>query len=603
MIKKMMIGVMAAVLVLGLLPIEKSLAAEGDVPLLGGNSMLWERPNFTPNPNYMNLTDNNTSTLMDLLYKQSASYVFEKEYDIFSYNAKFNSTTASGYAYISFYSDKEMTQVIATYNGGGSNVYREINLKNVRAVKVYSTTSSGGYYINTLEVWGQPTTPIIYDEITGITEKTTYNSVELSFDSLYGNKAYAGAKIYRDDVLIKQLERTETTYLDQTVSPSTSYDYKITALYSDGTETTGISKNITTPAPPEPEEVKEVNVKTSYNRVDLSWNLPAQEEFKHVNIYRVETTEEPGILENLFMGTIVSAAAEEDKIFETNGTYFNDLTVKPEKTYEYTLTTQDTFGQESEGVTVEATTTAEPAPKMEGETYEIDQNGDYLFTWDKPTEGTVKIIVGGKEYATTEAINGQFIIPKDDMKITVLGDPDVSLQPISKYGTTGETKSISEENSILKLPFSVNDLVGSSFGLLTIVSSFLLLGLSFILFPKLRGLIVNVFRNIRKGKETNEKERVSRRFRNGESEPREKHEGRDHLEKTDKLKRERQERERGEKETLAETKIKDPIAPKESAREARRAEKAPRTARATKEPRTPRERNKRTREPRRKRRA
>jgi hypothetical protein len=54
-------------------------------------------------------------------------------------------------------------------------------------------------------------------------------------------------------------------------------------------------------------------------------------------------------------------------------------------------------------------------------------------------------------------------------------------------GTTPVSNAI--DFSGISLPFSVNDLLGSSMGLLGIVGSFVLLGLAIVYVPKLIGVI------------------------------------------------------------------------------------------------------------------
>src|SRR5690606_30948654 len=98
------------------------------------------------------------------------------------------------------------------------------------------------------------------------------------------------------------------------------------------------------------------------------------------------------------------------KIFETNGTYFNDLTVEPKTTYDYRLTTTDGY-TETSGVDITTTTPAAPVPEMGGVVVEPQPNGDYLYKWETPAAGQVKIIVGGEEYTTVPAEDKQLLIP------------------------------------------------------------------------------------------------------------------------------------------------------------------------------------------------
>lgn len=236
--------------------------------------------------------------------------------------------------------------------------------------------------------------------------------------------------------------------------------------------------------PKEKEPLKDVlnlETKVSSNRVDLSWELPNFDEFKHVNIYRDEVNE---------IKTLEPAPASykaSTKIFETNGTYFNDLTVKPKTTYEYTLTTTD-GKEESEGVTVQATTPKAPLDEVGGVESEKQENGDYLFKWTSPTKGDVQIYVGGKKYKKVPANDGKILIPKGDLKFNAFGDPDVTLQAIDEDGEEG---AIISPGGSLDVPFTPSDIIKSGNGLFALIAPFVLLGLSFLLVPRIIKLIRN----------------------------------------------------------------------------------------------------------------
>lgn len=246
------------------------------------------------------------------------------------------------------------------------------------------------------------------------------------------------------------------------------------------------------------EEVQEVNIQTKYNRVDLSWQLPQTEDFHHVAIYRktikeLKEIQSASLLDKMFGANKVYASevTEYDPLFETNGTYFNDLTVKPRSEYSYKLTTVTTDGKESPGIIVTAETPDEPNPQIVGGGYTETAEGDYLFKWTSPTEGQVKIIVGGKEYKTVNASDKQILIPKEDM-VYAFDKPDVSLIPISPYGKEGNEFS-SHPIKQIKIPFGANDLLKTGVSLLWVLGPFVLLAMAFLLVPKFRKTIVDAF--------------------------------------------------------------------------------------------------------------
>ena len=378
-----------------------------------------------------------------------------------------------------------------------SNVTSFTPINNVKYVQL-ANHSGGTATVLEFDVFGSVHS-VKHDEISNLTYTKTHNTVDLDFVIPSSNPDYTGSKVYRDGALLATLDANTSHYTDSTASPSKTYNYKVTGVYSDGYETSGITKTITTPeTPPEPEpepepepitEVTNVNVKPFHNRVNLSWDLPTVEGFHHVNIYRDEVVKK-GFFSSLIGGTKVYAA--ETPIFETNGTYFNDLNVQPETKYEYTLKTQSVDGLESEGVTVQTKTLGEPAPKLEGGGYTKDEDGDYLYTWTSPTEGTVKIIVGGQEYKTVQASDKQILIPKEQMKYDFLGNPNVKLVPISITGKEGSSTKPGENGGIdgVDLPFGATDLLKSIMSLLMVVGPFVLLGLAIMFFKPIKNLIV-----------------------------------------------------------------------------------------------------------------
>jgi hypothetical protein len=212
-----------------------------------------------------------------------------------------------------------------------------------------------------------------------------------------------------------------------------------------------------------------------------------------VNIYR-DTIQPQTALQkviNFFFGKTVSAAAT-NKIFETNGTYFNDLTVKPNSKYEYTLTSTNTSGSESSGINVDVQTKSAPKPTVENPTASEKSSG-YLVKWDNPTTGTVRIFVNGNIYADAQASNQQFLIPSESIVKDVMGKPLVKVMAITTDGIEGDQQDVQSSNLIdmVKNIFTASDILTSSFGLIAILAPFILLGLVITFFKPLKKLIVD----------------------------------------------------------------------------------------------------------------
>jgi hypothetical protein len=335
--------------------------------------------------------------------------------------------------------------------------------------------------------------------VTNLVATPTFNSISLSWTNPT-DQDFAKVNVYEDGIYKKSVTATEgsSAYFSN-LDPETTYSFKVTSVDFTGNESSGAVIEVKTLPLPEIKKIKNLDATSKFDRVKLSWELPESEYFHHVNIYR-KVVEEESFFESLFsLGVIkVSAADTEDEykpMFETNGTYWTDLTVEPETKYEYKLTSENVDGRESEeGVVVQVSTPEEPKPVLKDAEFQAATNGDYVIKWSEPTTGNVKIKVGGNDYKTVPANLKTYTIPKSDLAYTTIGDPDVTIQPVTERGTEGDVVSSPKMN----LPFSAKDLVESGNGLLWLVGPFILLALAFLLVPKFRELILAAFRG--KGK-------------------------------------------------------------------------------------------------------
>lgn len=399
-------------------------------------------------------TDLNSSTFVELLPGESLTFIFDDVYDL----TKTRFEVVGGLT-IAFFDSNNTSLGQVTYSTNNSTYDQFFNKKSVKKIVISSNTTSN-LIVKEFDLWGTVVPTIIYKELSNLTLSATHNAVDLMWNIPSDNPYFTGTKIYRNGIFFTSLNKSTKTFSDSDVLADTNYTYKIAAVYSDGHETAGISKSVTTIPPPPPDrdgdgipdsedeypddptntppdrdgdgipdsedeypddptntpppveagEVKNLEIRTTYKSANLSWVLPVSDAFQHVNIYRDTLAEETSFMEKLINGKRAYAASE--RIFETNGTYFNDYTVEPGTEYEYTVTTTSVDGVESEGVT-----------------------------------------------ATTQTP----------------GKPAITFEELS-------------------LPFSVKDLITSGNGLLWIVGPFLLLALAFLLVPKLRKLIIGAFR-------------------------------------------------------------------------------------------------------------
>jgi len=550
-----------------------------------------------------NVTDNNTTTTYREIGASGSNedvfwYAFPTPIEIDQYQIKAAGTALN--FRIHFFD--EFNNIIETIQPNNIDSIKSNNLVNGLVKKVaLENISSSVRAVYEFDVFNSGTSqPIInHETISDLLETHNYNTVNLSWVNPTAT-GFTGTIIKQNGVEVTQLPKTTSSYSINNLNENTTYNYEIIAKYSDGVNSAPLSKSVTTdsaPLPPEPVgEVIDLSATATHERVNLSWTLPESEELKHVNIYR-DTVIETSLLDTL-LGTSRAYAAE-TKIFETNGTYFNDLTVDEQTTYEYTLTTTSTAGVESEGVTTEVTTPEAPAPEIVGGGYEKDPlTGDFTYYWTEPIEGEVKVLVGGTEYRKVAASTKQIVIPASEMKYTAFGDPNVTLIPIDSDGDEGAPikPPLNGEGSAdsignVDIPFSASELLKSGMGLFIIIAPFVLLALSFLLVPKLRFLIVQAF---------TKKEHREERKRRFESETRERKERqqRERTEREQRAQRERAERKErlhfkektiGSKGSRESVIVKAERAPKERKERAERQSRSTRgkTERASRE-RTPR---------------
>ncbi|MDQ0412893.1 fibronectin type III domain-containing protein [Mesobacillus stamsii] len=623
--KKISVLMIVVMTIVTLLPLGSAFAYTGG--LLNGKSLnIGDNNNFKNNTNIgvtNSVTDNdelskyvlgNAGTTNVMVY-----YEFPVAMDITAYQLKAESAT-NLYLKI-LYADGTIFEGTGLNN---SSVRTNLSFSNVKKIGIWNVS---GYTnsISEFDVFGSESivtkSDVTNELVSNITDTTAVftwtDPVETDFSSVYLIDSLGATQ----DIITKGVQSYTLTGL----SPETNYTYIVKAKYSDGSLSNGKNVSFTT-APilidkTSPGEITNVTTTTTTTGATFNWSNPADSDFSKVNIYQ--------------NGTLKGSS--------TNGTYtVSGLTQGTE--YNYTFKTVDSTGNESEGITKTISTLPdrdgdgipdsediypddpENIPKPAGEVQNLVIKPEYdkvTLSWMLPgtanfknvtiyrdvisqKTGLLDNLLGTKVYAAAlfETNGTSFtdltVEPETEYKYTVT---TTSLDGIESTGVTGITATPKKPlMADMSLPFSVKDLVEAGNGLLWIVGPFVLLGMSFLLFPKLRKLIVNSFRNNRKEVAKDTKDTSFRRFRTDEKEPKEKHEGKEHIEKVDKLQKERQEREKREREIkAAEPKIKEPRAPKESKRERRRAEKQMRIGRAARAPRAPRERTRAAREPRRKR--
>lgn len=429
--------------------------------------------------------DNNIGTGYRLEYGRSATLItFNEPVDVIGVYLN-----SENHSKLTFTLYGGTTYVLNSLNAQG---YITVDVKGVTSIRA-SNSDTSGHYIYEFEVFGIESETEPPGLISNVNVDTTTTTATIRY-ILPQDSDFSHLNLYDESgTFISQV--TSSTYTFESLEPNTTYTYKITSLDESGNESEPYTVTFTTQ---EPAEVEEIEAVATDKSVELTWVNPERDDFQKVRIYRKTQSEEQTAFETLIYGSVAYASTEYVPLFETNGTQFKDLTVEPETTYEYKLTTTDVSGYESEGVTTTVTTAEEVPPEMGGTDVKQDANGDYLFTWTSPTEGNVKVIVGGEEYSIVPASAGQLLIPKEDMKYSSFGDPDVQAVPISPTGLEGEKENVSGNPlSELEIPFNVNELLQTGMGLLLFLAPIVLLALCFVLLPKLKRAIWEAFKQKR----------------------------------------------------------------------------------------------------------
>lgn len=285
----------------------------------------------------------------------------------------------------------------------------------------------------------------------------------------------------------------DTSYTISGLKPETDYVYQVNAKFGN-TFTDKETVKFTTLEGDK--EVSSLSATATAQDVDLNWKMPDYKSLKVARIYRQK--DDSGLIARFF-----KSASTYEPIFETNGTTFKDLTVKPDTEYKYKITTVDTSGNETDGKTITIRT---KKLSVNGGGTEKDENGDYVITWTSPTTGKIKVLVGGEQFAIVPASDKKITIPKDKMKFDLIGLPDVQLIPIDEDGNEGVPSKPGGSGT----GGGIGDVVGGEavgkiinpenllvvvMALLLLIGGFILLALAFELVPKLVKMIRNAFKS------------------------------------------------------------------------------------------------------------
>ncbi|MCG5024627.1 fibronectin type III domain-containing protein [Anoxybacillus sp. LAT_35] len=420
------------------------------------------------------VTDNNLSTYSILSKKDVSTdtifYTFQNSVDISGFRIK-TDTNINIYFYDS---TGRIIYRSGEFIGDGSFISLEYNIKSF-AIYNFANEVNKVYEFNLYSEDIIPPADVTNLQASEIGEEyvtLTWNEPE--------DVDFSHYQIYQNGYLISE-NYTYTSITIQNLNPNTDYNFMVVSVDNKGNKSSGQSVMVTTLVPIVG-DITDLQADAKYDHVKLTWTPPDSEFFHHVKIYR-KKVEQQSFWDQLFGTTAVSAETTSDgytPMFETNGTYWTDLTVTPETTYSYKVTSVNIEGNESQGVTIETTTPSEPVPVLAGVATTQNENGDYIVTWTSPTKGTVKLLIEGREYAQVDAATKQIVVRKEDMKTDFFGAYAATLIPIGEYGTKGQAVSVPSLGEKIDFPLSFQDFMETVVSILAWVAPFIVLSLVFI---------------------------------------------------------------------------------------------------------------------------
>lgn len=449
------------------------------------------------------MTDGNLNNYYELFPGRVIDYIFNTPVKLETLSVILSSTEKG---------NLEVVYLATDGNAAGNNVIFDTkSIENIKTntnsilIKKVRVANRGYSVIRINEIGVFPEIDLTPPaEVTMITETHDDNSITLYWKNPT-NTDFSHNKLYKNGVF--QAQTTGTSYTFPNLLSDTIYNLKVSTVDNVGNESIGTAVSIKTNVTPVPApDVEELGVTATFKSVSLSWKIPNSDVFHHVNIYRKtsQTVKSSSII-NLFNVKPLNVTEDTttyNPMFQTNGTFWKDLTVLPETDYEYLVRTESVYGLESEGVIKKISTPEEPLPTFENLTGTKTNDGDFSISWDKPVEGKVKVLIEGQEYTILNASLKQSLIPKEDIKYDLFNTPIFTLIPISESGKEGSPVKLGGTGGLgsAKVPFGPTDLLQSAMGLLKVIAPILLLSLGIIFFRPIKNVVVKAVKNHRERK-------------------------------------------------------------------------------------------------------
>lgn len=348
---------------------------------------------------YPQVYDNNTTTLSGVMAPDTNVYVFNSTVPInisafyFSSNSSYD---LSSVITLKFYDiNGNLLKIFDLVSNG----YTSISLNGVAKISYFTTRV--GTKIGEFDVF--ESAPIVHDELSNLNLSKSTTSVFLNWLIPSGNIDFKSTKIYRDGVLLGTKDNKSTYFQDINIEPSKTYNYKVTAVYSDDFETMGITNSIVTddksvddslipPSPVSGLKVKDITV----DGATLTWTNPDDADFSKLKLYE----------NNVY---------KEDLLISTSKVLSG---LSANKNYSYALTAVDIDGNESSPISISFTTLEgkdEIPPNVVKGINITEGSGNLSVSWNKSLESDLSgynVYVNGVKHNTTIIKNTFYSIPE-----------------------------------------------------------------------------------------------------------------------------------------------------------------------------------------------
>lgn len=226
-------------------------------------------------------------------------------------------------------------------------------------------------------------------DVSELNVKAEINKVELTWKNPVED-GFNGVKIYRDDALIKVLDKSETSYVVNDLKDNTMYNFKVSSLDASNVETKGVTTSVRTLVDPKkipPGPVSSFTAEATDKTVKLKWKSPKDDDLAGFKI-----------LQN---GKQVAEIGLEEEFTVKN--------LKPLTDYTFGVMAVDKDKNDSTPVNLSIRTLEEnddEPPLVPSNVFAKPSNGALIATWDRVSD---KDLAGYNVYLDDKKINSNLI--------------------------------------------------------------------------------------------------------------------------------------------------------------------------------------------------